>query len=97
MLFVLTSSMCSNCRGENLLKINWISPKRVAFWTSEQPSIVRSLFDTLIRRAEALRLRAGALEAVTLIEMTAFATAVVMLYRTTHVIGRARGAHAKSA
>ena len=63
---------------------------RVSFWTSEPPSVVRSLLDVLVRRADALGLRAGALEAATLIELTAFATAVVMLYRHTQVIGRAR-------
>jgi hypothetical protein len=69
---------------------------RVAFWTSEHPSVVRSLVDTLERRVEALALRVGALEAATLIELTAFATAVVMLYRHTHVIGRARGNAART-
>jgi len=64
---------------------------RVAFWTSEHPSVVRSLVDVLLRRAESLELRVGALEAATLIELTAFATAVVMLHRHTQVIGRARG------
>lgn len=63
---------------------------RVSFWTSEPPSVVRSVFDVLVRRADVLGLRVGALEAATLIELTAFATAVVMLYRHTHVIGRAR-------
>jgi hypothetical protein len=63
---------------------------RVAFWTSESPSVVRSLIDVLVRRTELLGLRVGALEAATLIELTAFATAVVMMYRHTHVIGRAR-------
>lgn len=63
---------------------------RVAFWTSEHPSVVRSLIDVLQRRTEALGLRVGAVEAATLIELTAFATAVVMLHRHTHVIGRAR-------
>lgn len=63
---------------------------RVAFWTSEPPSVVRSLIDVLTRRAEALGLRAGSLEAATLIELTAFATAVVMLHRHTQVFGRAR-------
>jgi len=62
----------------------------VSFWTSEQPSVVRSLLDALERRAASLQLRAGGLEAATLIELTAFATAVVMLYRQTHVMGRAR-------
>jgi hypothetical protein len=63
---------------------------RVAFWTSEHPSVVRSLIDVLQRRAESLGLRVGALEAATLIELTAFSTAVVMLYRHTRVMGRAR-------
>lgn len=75
---------------------------RVGFWTSEHPSVVRSLIDVLVRRAEALGLRAGRLEAATLIELTAFATAVVMMYRHTKVMGRARrggggGARARSA
>jgi hypothetical protein len=63
---------------------------RVSLWTSEQPSVVRSLMDALERRAESLQLRAGGLEAATLVELTAFATAVVMLYRETQVMGRAR-------
>jgi hypothetical protein len=64
---------------------------RISFWTSEHPSVVRSLVDVLWRRAEALGLRVGALEAATLVELTAFATAVIMLHRSTRVIGRARG------
>jgi hypothetical protein len=68
---------------------------RIAFWTSEHPSVVRSLIDVLLRRAERLELRVGALEAAALIELTAFATAVVMLYRHTHVIGRVRKRHAE--
>ena len=64
---------------------------RVAFWTSEPPTVVRSLVDVLMRRAEALGMRVGGLEAATLIELTAFATAVVMMHRHTHVMGRARG------
>jgi hypothetical protein len=63
---------------------------RISFWTSEPPSVVQSLVDMIARRAEALGLRVGALEAATLIELTSFATAVVMMYRYTHVIGRAR-------
>jgi hypothetical protein len=70
---------------------------RVAFWTSEHPSVVRSLVDLLSRRAEALRLRVGALEAATLVELTAFATAVVMMHRHTHAIGRARRTTASAA
>ena len=67
---------------------------RVGFWTSEHPSVVRSLVDVLQRRAEMLKLRVGAVEAATLIELTAFATAVVMLHRHTHVMGRVRHAGA---
>ena len=64
---------------------------RVSFWTSESPSVVRSLLDALEHRAESLKLRVGALEAATLIELTAFATAVTMSHRHTHLLGRARG------
>lgn len=73
---------------------------RVAFWTSEQPTVVRSLIDVLMRRVETLGVRVGPVEAATLIELTAFATAVVMMYRHTKVMGRARrsgGARARSA
>lgn len=63
---------------------------RIAFWTSEPPSVVRSLVDALAQRAEALRLRVGRVEAATLVEFTAFATAVVMLHRHTRTLGRAR-------
>jgi hypothetical protein len=63
---------------------------RVSFWTSEPPGVIRSLLDVMIRRVETLGLRVGGLEAATLVELTAFATAVVMLHRHTHVIGRAR-------
>jgi hypothetical protein len=70
---------------------------RVAFWTSEHPSVVRSLVDVLQQRASALGLRVGSLEAATLVEFTAFATAVVMMYRNTHVIRRARTGSARRA
>jgi hypothetical protein len=61
---------------------------RISYWTSEPPSVVRSLIDHVTRRAAALDLRAGALEAATLIELTAFGTAVVMSYRYTHTLDR---------
>lgn len=64
---------------------------RTAFWTSERPSVIRSLIDVLQRRTELLGLRVGTLEAATLIELTSFATAVVMLYRETRSMRRARG------
>lgn len=54
---------------------------RITYWTSEPPSVVRSLIDHVARRAGELDLRVGALEASTLIELTAFGTAVAMQYR----------------
>ena len=66
---------------------------RIAYWTSEAPPIVRSLVRHLAMRAEVLELRVGGLEASTLIELTAFGTAVVMNHRYTRVLGRARRAH----
>jgi hypothetical protein len=61
---------------------------RIAYWTSESASVVRSLIDHLARRAADLDLRVGGLEASTLIELTAFGTAVVMNHRYTHTLGR---------
>ena len=66
---------------------------RISYWTSESPSVVRSLVDHLARRSEALGLRVGGLEAATLVELTAFGTAVVMNHRYAHTLGRpSRGA-----
>jgi hypothetical protein len=50
--------------------------------------VVRSLIDHLARRAGELDLRVGGLEASTLIELTAFGTAVVMNHRYTHTLRR---------
>ncbi len=63
---------------------------RTAYWTSEHPSVVHSLLDLLARRAETLGLRVGRVEAATLIELTSFVTAVVMMHRYTHLMGRPR-------
>jgi hypothetical protein len=54
---------------------------RITYWTSEPPSVVRSLIDHVTRRARTLDLRVAQLEASTLIELTAFGTAVAMQYR----------------
>ena len=54
---------------------------RITYWTSEPPSVVRSLISHVARRAQELDLRVGQLEASTLIELTAFGTAVAMQYR----------------
>jgi len=54
---------------------------RISYWTGESPSAVRQLIDMLRSRAEALQLRVRGLEASTLIELTAFGTAIMMNYR----------------
>jgi hypothetical protein len=59
---------------------------RLSYWTGESPSIVRALLDHLAVRAEQLELRVGGLEAATLIELTAFGTAVVMAHRYAQVL-----------
>jgi putative zinc-binding metallo-peptidase len=61
---------------------------RISYWTSETPSVVRSFVDHLARRVADLELRVAGLEAATLIELTAFGTAVVMNHRYTHTLGR---------
>lgn len=57
--------------------------RRIAYWTGEGASIVRQVVDFLAQRASLLDLRMHGLEASTLIELTAFATAVVMNFRYT--------------
>jgi hypothetical protein len=59
---------------------------RIAYWTGENPLVVRQFVDFLRTRAEALELRVRGLEASTLIELTAFGTAVMMNYRHTNEI-----------
>jgi hypothetical protein len=61
---------------------------RIAYWTGESPGVVRALVDHLGARARALELRVNGLEAATLVELTAFGTAVVMNYRHGHTLGR---------
>lgn len=61
---------------------------RLSYWTSEPPTVVRSLLDHLIARSRALGLRVNGLEAATLIELTAFGSAVVMNYRHTQSLDR---------
>jgi len=61
---------------------------RLTYWTGEPATVVRSLLDHLIARARALALRVSGLEAATLVELTAFGTAVVMNYRHTQSLGR---------
>ncbi len=63
---------------------------RIAYWTGEGPAAVRALVRALRDRAEQLDLRVTGLEAATLIELTAFGTAVMMHWRYTRVF---RGTH----
>ena len=58
---------------------------------------MRSLIDHLARRAAELDLRVGGLEASTLIELTAFGTAVVMNHRYTHTLAERRNDRAPAA
>ncbi len=61
---------------------------RVAYWTGETTATVRAFVDLLAARAEALGLRVRGLEAATLIELTAFGTAVIMNLRHTDRLDR---------
>jgi hypothetical protein len=59
---------------------------RISYWTGENPSVVRQFVDFLAERVAQLDLKLGGLEASTLIELTAFGTAVIMNYRHTNAI-----------
>jgi hypothetical protein len=67
---------------------------RIAYWTGESATVVRALVELMAERAGALDLRVSGLEASTLIELTAFGTAVMMNYRYTDAFdgGRASAA-----
>ncbi|HVF39644.1 MAG TPA: hypothetical protein VM939_07055 [Gemmatimonadaceae bacterium] len=57
---------------------------RISYWTGESTFVVRQFLDFIRGRSELLRLRVRGLEASTLIEITAFGTAVMMNYRHTN-------------
>jgi hypothetical protein len=59
---------------------------RIAYWTGESSVAVRRFIDTLTERSASLALRVRGLEASTLIELTAFGTAVMMNYRYTDAL-----------
>jgi len=54
---------------------------RIAYWTGESAQTVRAFVDLLRDRAGTLDLRVRGLDASTLIELTAFGTAVIMNFR----------------
>jgi hypothetical protein len=64
---------------------------RIAYWSGEHVGVVRAFVDFLASRAEALGLRLIGFEASTLIELTAFGTAVMMNYRYTDAVDGSRG------
>jgi hypothetical protein len=66
------------------------SVRRIAYWTGEQTTTVRGFIDHLAERAEALGLRVSGLEASTLIELTAFGTAVIAHWRSTSALREGR-------
>jgi len=59
---------------------------RISYWTGENAAVVRQFVDFLASRVAHLDLKLGGLEASTLIELTAFGTAVMMNYRHTNAI-----------
>jgi hypothetical protein len=59
---------------------------RIAYWTGESPAAVRKLLDLMVNRVHVLDLHVRGLEAATLVELTAFATAVIMNYRYTNAL-----------
>jgi hypothetical protein len=56
---------------------------RIAYWTGEDATVVRTFVDLLAGRAREIGLRVRGLVASTLIELTAFGTAVMMNHRYT--------------
>jgi hypothetical protein len=66
---------------------------RISYWTGESASSVRQFLDLLRGRSAQLGLRVRGLEASTLVELTAFGTAVMMNYRNASTLS---GRHRKS-
>ncbi len=60
--------------------------RRIAYWTGEGTAMVRRFVDLLADRAKELDLRVSDRESSTLIELTAFGTAVIMNYRYTDTL-----------
>ncbi len=59
---------------------------RISYWTGESAHAVRDFHNLLRNRAKLLDLRVRGLEASTLIELTAFGTAVMMNYRNSRTV-----------
>jgi hypothetical protein len=61
--------------------------RRLGYWSGEPGSVVAAFVDFLGERAAALGLGVSAREAATLIDLTAFGTAVLVNYRYTNTLG----------
>jgi hypothetical protein len=59
---------------------------RLSYWAGVGPAAVRSLIRALGQRASSLELRVAGLDAATLMELTAFGTAVLLHWRYTRVV-----------
>ena len=59
---------------------------RISYWAGVGPAAVRSLTRALGQRASLLELRVAGLDAATLIELTAFGTAVLLHWRYTRIV-----------
>jgi hypothetical protein len=64
---------------------------RISYWTGESPAAVRAFLNLLQTRASRLDLRVRGLEASTLVELTAFGTAVMMNYRSSRTASSRTG------
>ena len=58
---------------------------RMSYWAGVAPAVARALLQSLRVRAEALRLHVVGFESTTLIELSAFGTAVLLHWRYTRV------------
>ncbi len=64
---------------------------RISYWTGESAAAVRQFVTLLQSRASKLGLRVRGLEASTLVELTAFGTAVMMNYRNSRTVSSRTG------
>ncbi len=64
---------------------------RISYWTGESAASVRQFVNLLRDRAARLDLRVRGLEASTLVELTAFGTAVMMNYRNSRTVNSRTG------
>ena len=66
---------------------------RIGYWAGVSPGVVRSLLRALRERADAMTLQVAGREATTLIELTAFGTAVLLHWRYARIADAHPPAH----